>query len=187
MNKELKQSIETAVDALKRGEVIAYPTEGVFGLGCDPTNANAIAELLQLKNRSLSKGFILVADHWEQLEKFVDPVPPQALYQALETWPGPVTWLFPASDEAPEWLRGDHRTLAIRVSDHPVVRALCRRFKGPITSTSANLSGELPIKDYKTTQLLFGNRVSVIVDAPVGGLEKPTQIRDVITGEIVRS
>ncbi len=182
-----KKDITSAVQALRRGEVVAYPTEAVYGLGCDPFNVEAVTIILQLKQRPIEKGFILVAASWEQIEPLVEPIEPPALYRVLNTWPGPTTWVFPARSDVPHWISGKHNTVAVRVSAHPIVKALCESFGGPIVSTSANIKGQPPIRDYRTTMMTFGDKVATILDGKVGKEISPTEIRYAITGEIIRS
>ncbi|MCB1827274.1 MAG: threonylcarbamoyl-AMP synthase [Coxiellaceae bacterium] len=186
MNPDDATTIAKAVAALQQGGVIAYPTEAVYGLGCDPFNAEAITKILQIKHRSFKQGFILVADNWEQIEPLVQPIEPRTLYSILETWPGPVTWIFPARPSVPDWIRGEHQGVAVRISDHPIVKELCQQFGGPIVSTSANLHGQPAIRDARTVKITFGNDIDVIVDGKVGGLKKPTAIKDAVTGDIIR-
>lgn len=178
--------IAKAVNALHHGEVIAYPTEAVYGLGCDPFNADAIAKILQLKHRSLDKGFILIAESWEQVEPLVEPIEPRTLYHVLDTWPGPTTWVFPASAEIPEWIRGKNTGIAVRVSDHPIVKALCHAFEKPIVSTSANIIGQPPIRDYHTLKITFGDQLNTIIKGEVGNQIRPTTIKNAVTGEVIR-
>lgn len=179
------EDIFQAVKTLKEGGIIAYPTEGVYGLGCDPFNVNAIGCLLELKRRSIDKGFILVAANWQQVEPLVEHIEPRLLAQVLQTWPGPVTWVFPAKSLVPNWIKGQRKTVALRVSAHPVIEALCQGFGGPIISTSANIEGQLPACDYRTVKMTFGEK-AVIIKGQVGDHRKPTEIRDAITGEVLR-
>lgn len=179
-------TIKEAALLMRRGCVIAYPTEAVYGLGCDPFNADAITKLLQLKHRSLHQGFILVAENWEQLEPLVQPIEPAALYQVLETWPGPVTWLFPARPIVPNWIKGEHSSIAVRVSNHRTVKALCHAFDGPIVSTSANIHGQPAIRDYRTVKMTFGDKLDMVLEGKVGPELKPTMIKDAVTGEVIR-
>ncbi|GAB4300716.1 MAG: L-threonylcarbamoyladenylate synthase [Thiohalomonadaceae bacterium] len=179
--------LREAVRALRHGGVIAYPTEAVYGLGCDPRNAAAVLRLLALKQRPMAKGLILVATDYAQLEPYLSPLPEPLARQVRASWPGPVTWLLPAPADVPVWLRGDHDSLAVRVSAHPVVRALCAAFGGPIVSTSANPAGQQPARDPLTVQRVFGGHIDCILHAPLGGLERPTEIRDGRTGRIVRA
>lgn len=175
-----------AAQVLADGGVIAYPTEAVYGLGCDPKNTEAIRKLLALKQRHPRKGLILIASDFLQLEPFIQPIAPAAFVQVKNSWPGPYTWVFPAQEWVPYELRGDHNTLAVRVSAHPTVKKLCDRFGSAIVSTSANKSGRLPTRDQRTTAIMFNNQVDLIVPGKVGGQNNPTEIRDAITGETLR-
>jgi len=181
-------NIQTASKLLKEGHVIAYPTESVYGLGCDPLNANAVANLLEIKRRPLGKGFILVASDFEQVQPFIEPIPPLNLTQVLSSWPGPTTWIFPASMEAPSWITGDHAsTIAIRISSHPIIKELCKQYGKPIISTSANIAGEIPARSFDMVEMTFKHQVKMIIPGKVGNLRKPTTIRDAITGETLRA
>ncbi len=187
MHHVLKPEIlNSALSCLNKGLVIAYPTEAVFGLGCDPFNLNAVQRLLSIKSRSMEKGLILVASEWSQIETLVEPIPPRSLIQIQSNWPGPFTWLFPASQHVPDWIKGHHNTVALRISAHPIVRELCQAFSGPLVSTSANQEGELPLRDTRSVEIMFGKQVDFIVPGKVGGQANPTIIRDAISGEIIR-
>jgi len=187
MNEAQTSVIDEAVTALKRGDVIAYPTEAVYGLGCDPFNHDAVTKLLQLKNRPIAKGFILIASDWEQVAPYVELIPPEMLARVLATWPGPHTWIFPVKPDVPTWLTGEHRSIAVRVTDHPIANDICRHFGGPITSTSANYSSMPPARDARTVGMAFPpNSLGYIVPGKVGSLTRPTEIRDAISGEILR-
>lgn len=185
-NVENKSNINEAVTALKQGKIIAYPTEAVFGLGCDPFNEAAVMQLLKLKHRPVNKGVILIAHNWQQVAKLIAPIDDSRLKQVLSTWPGPVTWVFPTAATSPAWIRGDHPSIALRITAHPVASALCEAFRGPIVSTSANLDGEAPAKDTATVQGYFGSGIAVIVDGPLGEILSPTPIFDAVTGAIIR-
>lgn len=178
--------IQEAIIALKKGEIIAYPTEAVFGLGCDPFNPSAVEQLLQLKRRDVRKGLILIADSWEQVARLTGPVEEPCLERALASWPGPITWVFPASEAAPAWIRGDNPSIALRVTYHPVASALCKAFGGPIVSTSANIEGEAPAKDITTLKGYFPAGIALILDEPLGDRLNPTPIHEVLTGQTLR-
>src|SRR5512134_2349746 len=135
-----------AVRSVRAGGVIAYPTEAVFGLGCDPANQAALKRLLAIKRRPIHKGVILIAACLEQFLSYLLPLDAEALAKVSSTWPGPVTWLIPARPNVPKWLRGQHSTLAVRVTAHPLAAALCRLWGRPLVSTSANLSGRPPAR-----------------------------------------
>lgn len=179
-------AISAACRALARGGIIAYPTEGVYGLGCDPADADAVMRLLALKQRPWQKGLILIAAEPAALAPWIAPLD-EAIRQRIEpTWPGPVTWLLPAAADCPATVRGEHDSVAVRVTAHPTAAALCRRWGGALVSTSANRGGGEPARDAATVRRLFGDRLDAVIDAPVGDLERPTPIRDGRTGKTLR-
>lgn len=178
--------LRVARDVLRHGGVVAYPTEAVYGLGCDPQSWQAVEKLLRLKRRPAAKGLILVAASFEQLAPYVAPLTDDIARRVLPTWPGPYTWLLPAAQHTAPWLRGAHATIAVRVSNHPVVQALCQVFGGALVSTSANLAGRPPARDALTVRRVFGEQVDCILHGALGGLERPTSIRDARTGAVLR-
>lgn len=181
-------ALETAADALRRGGVVAYPTEAVYGLGCDPHVESALTRLFALKRRPLQRGVLLIAADYAQIERYIalDRVPADALARVRDSWPGPNTWILPRSALVPAWISGGHAGVALRVTAHPPAAALCRAFGGALVSTSANRHGEPPARTAAELRTVFGDELDAIVDAPVGGLERPTAIRDAISGEFVR-
>ena len=179
-------SITAAVRCLRDGAVIAYPTEAVYGLGCDPENETAVREILKLKERPAEAGLILIADCFERFLPFIRPVSPQQRKLALSTWPGPVTWLFPRSEQVPDWLAGSHETIALRVTAHPVCRTLCAAFGGAIVSTSANTRQAEPARSTREVERYFGQTLCGIVAGDLGSENKPSRIRDLATGRILR-
>jgi len=176
-----------AAAVLRKGGIVAYPTEAVWGLGCDPGNADAVRRLLELKDRPASKGLILVAATPAQLRPYLQALPAEVEARILATWPGPVTWLWPAAEGVPPLLRGEHDTLAVRVSEHPRVRALCLAFGGPVVSTSANRSGEPPAYVETEVQERFAEGLDFILPGETGGRERPSEIRDALSGRILRA
>lgn len=184
MNKH--DQINQTVEALRQGKVIAYPTEAVYGLGCDPFNFDAVTQILSLKNRSVKKGFILIASEWKQVKALTQPLDPKTLSHVFSTWPGPITWLFPATAEVPYWVRGDHNTVAIRIIAHPLARLLCRHFGKPIISTSGNREGQPPTQDLKMLKIIFGNKIDIILEGTLGSSKRPSEIRDAISNKILR-
>ncbi len=177
--------ISNAVSALARGEVIAYPTEAVWGLGCDPFDHDAVHEVLRLKHRSPEKGLILVASRVQQLDFLLRLLTHAQRAQLEATWPGPNTWLVPHHKQIPRWVSGRFDTVAVRVSDHPLVRELCDSFGGPLVSTSANPQGLQPARDLLRVRTYFGKQVHV-VPGRLGRQQKPSEIRDLLSGKIVR-
>ncbi len=178
--------LRQAARIVHAGGLIAYPTEAVYGLGCDPLNAAAVQRLLTLKHRPMDKGLILIASDLDQLRAFLLPLNPDDEATLATTWPGPVTWLLPARPETPRWLRGRHDTLAVRVTDHPLTAALCRTLGHPLVSTSANLAGRPPARDALGVRRAFGDRIDFLLHGPLGGLARPTTIRDLRSGHTLR-
>lgn len=178
--------LQTAVRILRAGEVIAYPTEAVWGLGCDPFREDAVRRVLDLKQRSEAKGLIIIAASLAQIDPWLGALSPAQKAAVLATCPGPYTWIVPAAD-APAWLRGDHDSLALRVSAHPGVQALCEAWGGPLVSTSANLSGQEPAPDVAALQQQFGAGLGYILPGRLGGDARPSEIRDAVTGIVLRA
>ena len=181
--------LNKVIKALTDGQVIAYPTEAVFGVGCDPDNQQAIALLLALKQREKSKGLILIAADYQQLLPYVDDsmLSAEQRERMLQSWPGPVTWVLPARAGLTDWLTGQFDTIAVRVSDHPLVQQLCRAYGKPLTSTSANLSGLPACRSAAEVRAQLGGQLPLVLDAATGGRLNPSEIRDIRTGHIFRA
>lgn len=177
--------IRQAVNTLNKGGVIAYPTEAVYGVGCDPWNEFALERLLWLKQRPWHKGLIVIAADFNQLQDFIEPVSAEILSQLEQTWPGPVTWLLPVREEVSPLLTGLHSTIAVRVTAHKQTADLCRAFGGAIVSTSANLAAMQPAKHAYQVRMRLPD-VDYVVSGSCGGADKPSQIRDAQTGAILR-
>jgi L-threonylcarbamoyladenylate synthase len=175
-----------AVDCMRLGEVIAYPTEAVYGIGCDPHNEDAVSKVLALKHRRAAAGLILIGSTFEQFEPWIAPAPAERLKLALSSWPGPVTWLFPKSKDAPGWVTGAHDTVAIRVTAHPPCIELCDCFGGPIVSTSANPHSAPPARSAGEVETYFGPFLGGILAGPLGDKKQPSEIRDLLTGRVIR-
>lgn len=171
---------------LKQGGIIAYPTEAVFGLGCNPFNQTAVNKLLQLKQRDVAKGLILIASSWEQVKSLVTEIPEKNLTAVLASWPGPHTWLFPANEKVPYWIKGEHSSVALRITAHPIAKAICAAFGGPVVSTSANVANLQPAKTAEEVLTQFPQGIDYIVPGDVGSLLNPTPIRDALTSKILR-
>ena len=170
---------------LQRGGVIAYPTESCYGLGCDPMNPHAVRRVLKLKKRSASKGLILIAADVRQLRPYLAPVSPALSARMRARWPGPHTWLVPASPQCPATLRGAHDSVAVRVTAHHGAATLCRIAGMALVSTSANLSGAKSAKTAEECRRLFGKRV-LVVSGPIGTRRRPSTIQDLVSGRIIR-
>jgi L-threonylcarbamoyladenylate synthase len=178
--------LREAARVLGAGGLVAYPTEAVFGVGCDPWNPGALGRLLALKRRPEAKGLILIAADLRQLEVLVQTGGADWA-AACATWPGFVTWVLRAAPSAPPWLGvGRPRTLAVRVTAHPVAAGLCRAFGSALVSTSANLSGRPPARTVLAVRRAFPRGLDLIVHGPLGGEARPSPIRDGETGRVVR-
>jgi L-threonylcarbamoyladenylate synthase len=172
---------------IRSGGLIAYPTEAVYGLGCHPLDAEAVSRLLELKQRPVHKGLILIADTPESLYPYLGEIPTTPWQRMHQSWPGPTTWIVPASEKTPKWLTGAHDSLAVRVTDHPLASALCRIAGTPLVSTSANLSQHPPAQTALEVYLRCGLGVDLVVHGDTGGLSRPTVIRDALSETLVRA
>ena len=181
-------SLPEAAIALQTGGVIAYPTEAVWGLGCDPRNEQAVLRLLAIKQREVEKGLILIASHLDQLRPFLNlaAVPAENLAAVLASWPGPHTWVMPASAAAPRWITGAHDGIAVRISAHPLVIELCNAYGGALVSTSANRAGQPAALTRETLDPAVLEGVDGLAAGETGGLGAPTAIRDALTGAAIR-
>lgn len=177
--------IREAVRAIDSGGVIAYPTETVYGLGCDPFNGAAVLRLLALKHREIEQGVILIASDFDQLEPLLLPVTATVKKRIMKARPYPVTWVLPCHPSTPTWLRGRHHSLAIRITRHPLAAELCRQCGAPLVSTSANIHGKHPATSPFAVRKAFNGKLDYILHGPAGS-GTPSEIRDAITGEILR-
>ncbi len=182
-------TVAEACSALRAGKPIVYPTEGVFGIGCDPASVEAVDLILRIKGRPAEKGLILVAASVDQLTPWVELSGPNA-DRAAGQWPGPVTWVFPVLRQA-QLLSPDGATLAVRVSAHPVVQALCTAFRGAIVSTSANISGQPAARNAaearaNLAEACLADQIAGIVAGEISGLSGPTPIFHGVTGQQLR-
>ena len=180
--------LDDAAALLRGGGVLAYPTEAVFGLGCDPHDRAAFERIFELKQRPPTQGVLLIAADFAQVERYIErsAVPAEVLAQVQASWPGPNTWIFPRSAAVPDWVAGAHAGIALRVTAHEPAAALCRAWGGALVSTSANPHGQPPARTAVAVEAYFGERLDGLLDAPLGGQERPTVIRDALTGAIIR-
>lgn len=166
--------------------MIAYPTEAVYGLGCDPMDAQAVMRVLRIKHRDMTKGLIIIAATMGQLDPFIEP-PDSAIRRRLESsWPGPITWLLTPRTNIPYWLTGEHPNIAVRITDHPIARALCLAAGHALVSTSANFSRRQPARTALSVRRIFHDQVDFVLHGNVGGNKQPTEIRDGQSGQTVR-
>jgi L-threonylcarbamoyladenylate synthase len=170
---------------LKRGGLIAYPTESCYGLGCDPANRKAVQRILKLKRRPQRKGLILIAAHFHQVARYLQPLTLADQARLQNDDRHATTYLMPTLHSAPRWLRGEHDTLAVRLTAHSLDRQLCRSAGSALVSTSANRSGQRPAKTFAECRRLFGKKVWVL-PGRVGKRKQPSTIRTWVGGKIIR-
>lgn len=177
-------SVTRAADILQRGGIIAYPTEGVFGLGCLPDNPAALHRLLAIKQRDVAKGLILIASNNDQLNGWLLLPDGQALPPPDPSHP--VTWIVPPGPKVDMLVRGDNPGVAIRLTCNPVAAAICDAVASPIVSTSANLSGKPVARNRFVLRRQFMQRVDYIVPGDCGPSSGPSEIRDFMSGKVLR-
>jgi L-threonylcarbamoyladenylate synthase len=181
--------LDAAVAALRDGGVVAYPTEAVWGLGCDPFNESAVLRLLAIKQRPVGKGLILIAASLAQLDGLADwdALPADRREAVRAGWPGPHTWVVPATPRVPHWITGNHDSVAVRVSAHPPVVRLCAAYGGPLVSTSANLADRPPAFLREQLDPALVARLDGLVAGETGGMAAPTVIRDARDDQLLRA
>lgn len=179
---------KNVVDAFERGGIIAYPTEAVFGLGCDPDNEKALKLLLKLKERPAEKGLILLAGSFEQLLPYINlsNIPEDKLNVILSRWPDGITQLLPKNKKLSPLLSGRFDSIAVRVTSQPDVVALCNQTNKPIVSTSANLSGLDPARTWQALDSIISESVDYIIKGNTLGHTSPSIILDAITNRVIR-
>ena len=179
-------SLALASRHIHAGGIIAYPTESVIGLGCDPLNENAVNKILSLKNRSVDKGLILISGHLEQLLPFIN-ITEKQFEKLNKTRSKPLTWLVEASPLTPLWITGRHQKVAIRITEHQLARQLCQVTGYPLVSTSANASGHQPAKTLLRTRQYFSDHIDFYLPGNIDGFNKPSEIRDLDSDLIIRA
>lgn len=178
-------NLKRATETCRAGGVIAYPTESVYGLGCDPLNYFAVNKILSLKQRPLEKGLILIAAHLEQLKPFTQ-LDQSQIEKILTHQQKPITWLVPKSDLTPYWISGSHQKVAIRITQHPVAKQLCEYIGHPIVSTSANKSNSPPARTSLKVRIYFGDLIDCVISGRTGLIKNPTEIRDIDSDSVIR-
>ena len=178
--------LNEAVRTVRGGGILAYPTEAVYGLGCDPDDVRAVMRLLAIKQRSLEQGLILIASDMAQLNPYIGSLESTMLRRVEATWPGPVTWLVPAKPRTPIWLRGRHDSIAVRVTAHPLAAALCTALGQALVSTSANRHGRPPARTALQVHRRLGDVIDLVISGATGPQSRPTEIRDARNGRVVR-
>lgn len=170
---------------LKRGGLIAYPTESCYGLGCDPRNRAAVQRLLKLKARPQHKGLILIAGRYAQLRRFLQPLNIAEQARLQHDGAEAITYLMPIQRHVPRHLRGNHKTLAVRWTAHPDAAQLCNALNMALVSTSANYSGGRPARSAAQCRKLFGAKVKILAGR-IGKRKKTSTIRAWSSNQIIR-
>ena len=178
------KGIPYAADVLFHGGVIAYPTEGVFGLGCLPDDLPAVLRVINIKRRDASKGLILVAASAAQLDGWIELPDGKSLPEPDPLHP--VTWIVPPGPKASPALCGGHETIAVRLTTNPVAKALSEATDSPLVSTSANLSGKPTARNRFVLRRQFADVVDYIVPGDCGPASGPSEIRDLVSGRVLR-
>jgi len=170
---------------IRQGGIIAYPTESCFGLGCDPRNRKAINKIIKLKKRSLNKNFILIGSSIKQFNYFLNPLDNSTSTNLFSKWPGPHTWLMTANNRCPNWLKSNSK-IALRISSFSSCQLLTKSLDMAITSSSLNLTGKIPLKNYRDVCRFLPKQVKLI-KGRVGKSKRPSVIQDFKTKKIIRS
>ena len=178
-------AIRYAIHCIRRGGIIAYPTETVYGLGCDPLDPSAVAAINALKGRDASKGLILLASRLEQLDRLIQ-VPDRNDRAAITGEPRPTSWIVPARRNAPRWLTGRHHTLAVRITTHPLVMRMCDQLGHALVSTSANPSGKKPAINALQLHHYFDGLVDAMLISDHNCSGRPSTIRDLRSRQLLR-
>lgn len=179
-------ALRHAIHCIRNGGIIVYPTDTVYGIGCDPLRADAVDQINAIKGRDAGKGLILIASRIEQLDKLID-VPDQNDRATLVGEAEPTSWVVPASIDAPGWITGDHHSIAVRISSQPEVVRLCDQLGHALVSTSANPSGQKPATTALQLHRYFDARVCsfVISSHPFTG--RSSKIRDLKSHRLLRT
>lgn len=177
--------LRRAAQTIHNGGVVAYPTEGVFGLGCDPNQHEAVLRILTLKQRDVSAGLILIAADRDQLDGWINPTADEQ--SALSATNKFITWVVTADPRCPDWITGGRSTCAVRITQHPIAAALCREAGMPLVSTSANRHGHIAAVSTLAVRRTFAQSVDYILPGSTGAATGPSEIRIARTGAVLRT
>jgi tRNA threonylcarbamoyl adenosine modification protein (Sua5/YciO/YrdC/YwlC family) len=174
-----REAMSTAGEILRRGGLVAFPTETVYGLGANALDGQAVGKVFQVKGRPADKPLIVLAHNLQQLRRLVDEIPPWARTLMSRFWPDGLTLILPASPAVPRQLLAGGTAIAVRISGHSVVRALLEAAQVPLTAPSANRSGNPAPADAEAVQRELGGRVDLIIDGGPSPVTAPSTILDV--------
>jgi len=176
--------LKHVAEVLCNGGIIAYPTEGVYGLGCLPDDDAAVERVLRLKQRAAGKGLILIAAETEQLDGWIDLPAGRSLPEPDPAYP--ITWIAPPGPFVHSLLRGENIGIAVRLTTNLVARSLCDAVDSPLVSTSANLTGRPTARNRYVLRRQFMQRVDYVVPGDCGPVDGPSEIREFMTGKVLR-
>ena len=182
----MTSEIDIAVSFLRQGKIIAYPTEAMFGIGCDIMDEKALKKIIEIKKRPPEKGLIIVAAKWEQVKRLTQKMPESHYKKIFKSWPGHTTWLFPAAPQVPAIIKGKYNTVAIRISNNPTIKNICDLYDKPIVSTSANIHNKAAATNSDEVINTFGNSIDYVVPGEIDKLCGASKIIDGITGKVLR-
>lgn len=177
--------LERISRTLKHGGVIAYPTESVYGLGCDPYNQKSLQRILDIKGRSPDKGLIILVSKIEQALPFIAVPDVDQLAKFNSREPRATTWLMPIKTGLSRLLCGNHQKLAVRLTSHPIPKAICDYTGQALVSTSCNLQGKTEMKTTSEVRSRMGLKVEQVI-AGQCGMQKPSRIVDLLSGQVIR-
>lgn len=158
------EAIDRAVSVLRQGGLVAFPTDTVYGVGAHAFDPQAVAQLYEVKKRSRSKAIPLLLADVASLPLVAEPIPPLAERLAKRFWPGPLTLVLPRRTVVPDMITAGGHSVAVRVPDHPVARALIAALGAPLATTSANRSGEPSPATAGEVMAQLGGRIDLILD-----------------------
>lgn len=179
-------ALNRLVHALAGGAVIGYPTDTIWGFGCDPFAPQSVVRIFQIKQRPIEKGLILLSSRLEYCDPFIKLDQQQRAQVSLPA-EQPTTWLVDASDNCPPWICGNHTTVALRITDHPLLTYLCPRLQSPLVSTSANVAGKSTARSALQLRRQFGKQLDFIVTGFSSGGRQASQIKSLASGDLLRT
>ena len=173
--------VSRAVEVLQRGGIIVYPTDTIYGLGADPFNAESVARLQGAKQRFERKPILLIANSIDTVRSVVKSLSRDALQLAEKFWPGPLTLVLPARENVPMEITQGSGTVGVRIPSNPFCLRLTELFGGPITSTSANITGQSTPEEVDGIVRMLGDSVDMYLDAGRMESTTPSTIVDLST------
>lgn len=178
-------AIRLAAHHIRNNGIIIYPTETVYGLGCDPNSYEAVNKLTRLKQREKHSGFLLIAGNIDQLVNYIT-APNQQEISRIDSTEEATSWVTTASKNTPSWLVSPDGTIGFRITKHIVTRALCDQLSHPIISTSANIKGGRPVSNTLQCHQLFAEEIDYLLTSSITRNERPSVIKRLSTGQQLR-